>query len=148
MPQTLNVTDLALRSPAFFNHESIPRRHAADGENVAPALEWSGVPDGTQAFALVVHDPDAPLVGGFTHWGAYGIPGDATGLPEGGGDALAGVNSSGRAATGVRRRRPVTARTTTTSGSMRSTRISTSSRAWTGARCWSASRSTSSSRPG
>jgi phosphatidylethanolamine-binding protein (PEBP) family uncharacterized protein len=68
MAQSLNVTDLALRSPAFFNHEPIPRRHASDGENVAPALEWSCVPDGTQAFAVVMHDPDAPLVDAFTHW--------------------------------------------------------------------------------
>jgi Raf kinase inhibitor-like YbhB/YbcL family protein len=94
MAQNLNVADLTLRSPAFSNHESIPRRHAQDGENRAPPLEWSGVADGTKAFAVVVHDPDAPLVDGFTHWVAYGIPGDATGLPEGGGDAVAGVNSS------------------------------------------------------
>jgi len=97
MAQNLNVADLTLRSPAFSNHESIPRRHAQDGENLAPPLEWSGVPDGTKAFAVVVHDPDAPLVDGYTHWVAYGIPGDATGLPEGGGDAVAGVNSSGDA---------------------------------------------------
>jgi Raf kinase inhibitor-like YbhB/YbcL family protein len=95
--QNLNLGDLALRSPAFSNHEPIPQRHTSDGENVAPALEWSGVPDGTEAFAVVVHDPDAPLVDGFTHWVTYGIPGDARGLPEGGGDALAGVTTRGDA---------------------------------------------------
>jgi Raf kinase inhibitor-like YbhB/YbcL family protein len=95
MAQQLNVAVLALHSPAFSNHEPIPRRHARDGDNVAPALEWSGVPDGTKAFAVVVHDPDAPPVDGFTHWVAYGIPSAATGLPEGGGDAIVGVNSSG-----------------------------------------------------
>jgi phosphatidylethanolamine-binding protein (PEBP) family uncharacterized protein len=68
MAQTLNLGDLELRSPAFSDHEPIPRRHARDGEDVAPALEWSGVPDGTAAFAVVAHDPDAPLVDGFTHW--------------------------------------------------------------------------------
>jgi Raf kinase inhibitor-like YbhB/YbcL family protein len=95
MAQKLNLGDLALRSPAFANHEPIPARHTTDGENVAPALEWSGVPDGTAAFAVVVHDPDAPLVDGFTHWVAYGIPGDARGLREGGGDAVEGVTSRG-----------------------------------------------------
>jgi Raf kinase inhibitor-like YbhB/YbcL family protein len=95
MAQKLNLGDLALRSPAFANHEPIPARHTADGENVAPALEWSGVPDGTAAFPVVVHDPDAPLVDGFTHWVAYGIPGDARGLREGGGDAVEGVTSRG-----------------------------------------------------
>ena len=67
MAQKLNLGNLALRSPAFSNHEPIPRRHASDGEDVAPALEWAGVPDGTEAFAVVVHDPDAPLVDGFPH---------------------------------------------------------------------------------
>jgi Raf kinase inhibitor-like YbhB/YbcL family protein len=95
MAQQLNVADLRLRSPAFQGHKPIPQRHASEGEDIAPPLEWSGAPEGTKAFALVVHDPDAPLVDGFTHWVAYGIPADATSLPEGGGDAVAGTNSLG-----------------------------------------------------
>jgi len=95
MAQKLNVADLAVSSSAFEPHAEIPARHRADGENVAPPLHWTGVPAGTQSFALVMHDPDAPLVDGFTHWVAYGIPADASGLPEGGGDAIAGVHSRG-----------------------------------------------------
>jgi Raf kinase inhibitor-like YbhB/YbcL family protein len=95
MAQKLNVADLKLSSPAFRHHESIPTKHASDGEDVAPELSWSGVPDGTEAFAIVVHDPDAPLVDGFTHWVAYGIAGDTTSLPEGGGEVTEGVNSTG-----------------------------------------------------
>jgi hypothetical protein len=95
MAQKLNVADLKLSSPAFKHHESIPTKHASDGEEVAPELSWSGVPDGTEAFAIVVHDPDAPLVDGFTHWVAYGIAGDTTSLPEGGGEVTEGVNSTG-----------------------------------------------------
>jgi Raf kinase inhibitor-like YbhB/YbcL family protein len=95
MPQKLNVADLKIKSPAFEGHKPIPDRHTSNGENVAPALEWSGVPDGTKSFAVVVYDPDAPLVDGFTHWVAYGIPGDATGLPEGGEAPVQGKNSLG-----------------------------------------------------
>ncbi len=95
MPQELNVQDLRLRSPAFSGHSRIPEKYTGDGEDIAPALEWTGAPDGTAAFAVVMHDPDAPLVDGFTHWVAYGIAGDATGLPEGGGDAVNGTNSLG-----------------------------------------------------
>src|SRR5437588_9803384 len=95
MAQQLNVADLKLRSPAFGGHERIPSRHAGDGEDVAPPLEWSGAPEGSASFAIVVHDPDAPLVHGFTHWVAYGIPADATSLPEGGGDVVTGTNSFG-----------------------------------------------------
>ncbi len=96
MAQKLNVGELRLRSTAFDHHKRIPDRHTAEGEDVAPELTWTGVPAGTRAFAVVVHDPDAPLVDGFTHWVAYGIPGDARGLPEGGGDAVQGVSSFGR----------------------------------------------------
>src|SRR5690242_5363357 len=54
MAQKLNVADLKLSSPAFKHHSPIPSRHAGDGDDVAPALEWSGAPDGTEAFAVVV----------------------------------------------------------------------------------------------
>jgi Raf kinase inhibitor-like YbhB/YbcL family protein len=96
MAQELNVADLKLTSPAFDHHRAIPARHSGDGEDVSPELMWSGAPEGTKAFAIVVHDPDAPLVDGFTHWVAYGIAGDANTLPEGGGDAIThGTNSMG-----------------------------------------------------
>jgi Raf kinase inhibitor-like YbhB/YbcL family protein len=95
MAQKLNVADLRLHSDAFDGHKPIPERHSGDGEDVAPPLRWSGVPEGTRSFAIVMHDPDAPLVDGFTHWVAYGIPGDATELPEGGGDAVHGESSFG-----------------------------------------------------
>jgi len=95
MAQKLNVADLRISSPAFENHKSIPERHTGDGEDVSPALEWSGVPEGTKSFAVVVHDPDAPLVDGFTHWVAYGIPADATGLGESGEGVTQGKNSFG-----------------------------------------------------
>ena len=97
MPQKLNVQDLRVTSPAFDGHGAIPERHTGDGEDVSPPLEWTGVPEGTRAFAVVVHDPDAPLVEGFTHWVAYGIAGDAEGLSEGGADVTQGVNSMGEA---------------------------------------------------
>jgi Raf kinase inhibitor-like YbhB/YbcL family protein len=95
MPQELNVADLRLRSTAFKHHEKIPARHTRGGDDVSPELQWSGVPEGTKSFAVVLHDPDAPLVDGFTHWVAYGIAGDQNGLPEGGGDATRGSNSFG-----------------------------------------------------
>ncbi len=94
MPQQLNVADLKVSSPAFATHKRIPERHTGDGEDVSPALEWTGAPAETKAFAVVVHDPDAPLVDGFTHWVAYNIPGDATGVPEGV-ELTQGANSFG-----------------------------------------------------
>jgi Raf kinase inhibitor-like YbhB/YbcL family protein len=70
------------------------------GQNRAPALRWSGAPAGTKSFALLMHDRDAPIAGGFYHWVAYDIPGSAQRF--GGGDPLAngaqlGVTSEGHA---------------------------------------------------
>jgi Raf kinase inhibitor-like YbhB/YbcL family protein len=98
MAQELNVQDLAITSDAFSHHEAIPARHSSDGEDVSPSLTWSGVPEGTRSLAVVVHDPDAPLVDGFTHWVAYNIPADAEGLPEDVSDDVThGNNSMGNA---------------------------------------------------
>jgi hypothetical protein len=77
-----------LSSSAFTEGGTIPRRHTCDGEDVSPAVRWSGAPDGTAAFALIVDDPDA---GGFVHWLAVDIPGSSTELPEGVRGSQAGV---------------------------------------------------------
>jgi Raf kinase inhibitor-like YbhB/YbcL family protein len=77
---------LTLGSPAFDDAQPIPRRHTCEGENVSPALAWSGVPDQAQTLALLVEDPDAPdplaPTRIFAHWLVYNIPPDATGLVE------------------------------------------------------------------
>jgi len=79
----MQIKDLRISSPAFRFGQAIPRRHTGEGKDVSPALEWSGVPDGTRELALICHDPDAPLPHGFTHWVLYGIPPETQGLVEG-----------------------------------------------------------------
>src|SRR6266704_1391227 len=64
---------LTLRSNAFDDGGGIPVRFTCDGANDSPSLAWEGAPDGTQGFALIVHDPDAPR-GDFTHWVVFDIP--------------------------------------------------------------------------
>src|SRR5919106_4799269 len=63
--------------------ETIDRRFTCDGENVSPALSWTGVPDETKELALAFDDPDAPG-GTFTHWLAYGLDPSTSELPGGG----------------------------------------------------------------
>jgi Raf kinase inhibitor-like YbhB/YbcL family protein len=50
--------------------------------NVSPQFDWTGVPAGTQSFAIALHDL-SNLNGSdpFTHWVMWNIPGSATGLP-------------------------------------------------------------------
>lgn len=79
----LNLGDLHINSPAFGPLERIPELYVCDGGNISPPVEWSGAPPDTKEFALICHDPDAPLPYGFTHWVVYGIPADVTGIKEG-----------------------------------------------------------------
>lgn len=93
----MHLGDLAITSPAFTHGSAVPERHTAEGDDISPPLEWTDVPDGTRQLALVCHDPDAPLTDGFTHWVAYGIPPDASGLPEGAsGQHVEGGNDFGK----------------------------------------------------
>jgi len=70
----ISLTQLSVTSAAFRQREPIPKRYTCDGEDVSPDLAWRGVPQGTETFALITDDPDAPR-GTFTHWVYYNIPG-------------------------------------------------------------------------
>ncbi|SEP80944.1 Raf kinase inhibitor-like protein, YbhB/YbcL family [Devosia sp. YR412] len=70
-------------SPSFTTGETIPLKHAAEGDNASPALEWGTPPEGTLSFLVIADDPDAAEPKPFVHWVLYDIPGDATGISEG-----------------------------------------------------------------
>lgn len=92
-----SAADLTLTSPAFAAGESIPLRYTCDGEDTSPALQWADPPEGTQSFALVMDDPDAPA-GTWVHWVLYNLPADARALPENipGGETLPDGGLHGR----------------------------------------------------
>jgi Raf kinase inhibitor-like YbhB/YbcL family protein len=73
---------IAVSSAAFVQGRPVPARYACTGEDLSPAVRWTGAPAGTQSFVVVLEDPDAPG-GVFTHWIVYGIPPDQQELPEG-----------------------------------------------------------------
>lgn len=74
--------NLGLKSESFASGEPIPAEHSCDGADRSPALSWEGVPKGTQAFAIVMDDPDAPA-GTFTHWLLWNLPGASRALARG-----------------------------------------------------------------
>lgn len=95
------LSDMRLTSTAFADGGAIPARYTGEGEDVSPGLAWSQAPDGTQAFAVICHDPDAPLLSaggtyGFVHWVLYNIPNSVSELPEAVNDYTAGLTDFGR----------------------------------------------------
>jgi len=73
---------LPFKTTAFENGGWIPKKCTCDGANISPALQWGEPAAGTQSFALIVDDPDAPR-GIWVHWVAYNLPARARSLPEG-----------------------------------------------------------------
>ena len=72
---------LTLTSTGFEPGGPIPPRYSCDGEDVSPPLAWSDPPPGTQSFALIFDDPDAPG-GTWVHWVLFNIPASARSVPE------------------------------------------------------------------
>ncbi len=65
--------------------EQVFNGFGCSGENISPALKWSGVPAGTKSFALTVYDPDAPTGSGWWHWVVYNIPATCREVTKGAG---------------------------------------------------------------
>lgn len=75
---------ITLSSPAFADETAIPQRHAGKGvgDDVSPALRWTGIPTATAELVLIVEDPDAPLRRPIVHAVVTGIPPTTTALAE------------------------------------------------------------------
>lgn len=56
-----------------------------NGQDISPALSWSGAPTGTQSFAVTMYDADARAGSGWWHWIVFNIPATVLSLPAGAG---------------------------------------------------------------
>jgi Raf kinase inhibitor-like YbhB/YbcL family protein len=88
----------AVTSSAFADNKQIPVQYSCKGLNMPPPLRWENAPAGTEAFALVVDDLDAPA-GLYVHWVVTGISRSTTELGGGAPSRGASVsnNTSGTA---------------------------------------------------
>lgn len=87
-----------LMSSAFPEGALIPKLNTCEGADLSPSLEWSGEPNQTQSYTLIVDDPDAPA-GTWNHWLLYDIPASVHNLAQGskpGRLGLAGANDFGK----------------------------------------------------
>lgn len=80
--------EFKLTTSSFDPKKPLPNKHVFNGfgcagENISPALEWSGAPKGTKSFAITVYDPDAPTGSGWWHWTLVNIPANVTKIEEG-----------------------------------------------------------------
>jgi Raf kinase inhibitor-like YbhB/YbcL family protein len=90
-PQTMTVT-----SPALA-HYVLSRQYTCRGAGLSPPVYWSGAPQGTKSFALVVDDSQAPITP-YIYWIVFDIRPTITDVPAGGPPPGARVadNSRGR----------------------------------------------------
>ena len=86
---------LTLTSPDFQHNGEIPMQFTCEGQDTAPALAWSGIPENTRSLALIVDDPDAPDPKAprmtWVHWVLYDMPATSKGIARGGKDLPAGT---------------------------------------------------------
>lgn len=71
---------MKLTCAAFADGEKMPTEFAKLGANRIPPLEIAGVPSEAKSLAIIVHDPDAPMPGGFYHWTLWNIPPETTSI--------------------------------------------------------------------
>jgi Raf kinase inhibitor-like YbhB/YbcL family protein len=94
-PAAAFAATFQVSSPAFNDGDVLPLTFAFDGIGIdntqcggqaqSPPLIWTGAPDGTKSFAVVVFDPDGFNGLGVAHWVMYGIPPTVSALPQGAG---------------------------------------------------------------
>lgn len=89
------VQVMTLSTTAWTDGGQIPVKYSQAGDELSPPLAWSGAPEGTASFVLIVHDLDAMVnppndytapvrdTNDVLHWLVWNIPATATGLPEG-----------------------------------------------------------------
>jgi phosphatidylethanolamine-binding protein (PEBP) family uncharacterized protein len=91
MTEGADKRTFSLTSDAGASGGTLPKEYSCDGAGSTPALSWSGAPEGTKEYALVM---TTIPVDGSTRWNwvLYGIPGSTTSLAK---------NSSGVGTTGT-----------------------------------------------
>jgi Raf kinase inhibitor-like YbhB/YbcL family protein len=84
-PKKLNVKSNTFRNGGTLPMSTVFNSFGCTGGNRSPHISWSGEPPKTAAFALIMHDPDAPTGTGWYNWVVFNIPANVHELKEGAG---------------------------------------------------------------
>jgi Raf kinase inhibitor-like YbhB/YbcL family protein len=80
--KSMKLTSPQIKNGHKIANEQVFKGFGCTGENISPALSWSGAPAKTKSFAIMIHDPDAPTGSGWWHWVVFNIPASTTSLPK------------------------------------------------------------------
>ncbi len=82
LPETQSApSSINVNSDAFGQNQFIPDQHSSYGQDMSPALSWSGVPANAKSVVLMLEDPDAASPKPVFHWLIVNIPPGVTNLP-------------------------------------------------------------------
>jgi len=84
--QNMTLTSPDIKKGGTIANEQVFKGFGCAGENISPALNWSGAPKNTKSFAVTIYDPDAPTGSGWWHWVVFNIPPATTSLSKNAGD--------------------------------------------------------------
>jgi len=110
-PNKLSETSMRISSSAFDHEGEIPDIYACDG--VSPPLKFSNIPENVKSLVLIMDDPDAKEVAGYTwvHWLVWNISPSITGIEEGSVPVNAREGKNGRGQIGYQGPCPPVGRT-------------------------------------
>ena len=82
-----DLTVVQVNDGSLYRILSVTKKFTCDGKDISPELKWSDAPAGTESFALIVDDPDAPDPAApkmtWVHWVLYNLPAYCSALREG-----------------------------------------------------------------
>jgi len=93
--QTMTLSSPDIKDGGTIANQQVFKGFGCTGDNISPALSWSGAPANTKSFAISIYDPDAPTGSGWWHWVVYNIPASTTSLPKDAGDPSKGLLPKG-----------------------------------------------------
>tara|TARA_B100000686_G_scaffold307617_1_gene347983 strand:+ start:749 stop:1315 length:567 start_codon:yes stop_codon:yes gene_type:complete len=82
------ASNFKIWSDSFINEDKIPLDYVSSqcgGSNKQPHLSWDSPPTGTKFYSIIMDDPDAQNVVGYTwvHLNLYNVPVNITSISEG-----------------------------------------------------------------
>lgn len=95
MADSFVLTSPQVKEGGKFVEEQVFNSFGCQGDNISPALQWKGAPEGTKSFAVTVYDQDVQTGSGWWHWVIFNIPAKTTTVAKGAGDPQSAIAPTG-----------------------------------------------------